>query len=62
MKVPTKIICAWDGILSDSWKSVLDTIPVEYESIIIEWAWHSFDEEGTEEKLFEETLIYLNKA
>lgn len=59
MKAPTKIICAWEGVLSDSWKSVLDTIPVPYEFFVIEWAWHSFDEEGTEEQLFQETLRYL---
>jgi hypothetical protein len=60
MKIPTKIICAGEGILANSWESVLDTIPVPYEFVVIQWAWHSFDEEGAEEQLFEETLKYID--
>ncbi len=61
MKVPTKIIAAGDGPLVDRWNQVLDKIPVPYEYYIVKGAGHGFDEWGTEEELFAETLAYLHK-
>ena len=56
---PTKIICAEEGILYKEWKEKFDKIDVEKELIVIPKAGHCFDEEGTEEILFDETLKWF---
>ncbi len=59
MKVPTKIITAGAGPLVDRWNQVLEEIPVLYEYHIVAGAGHGFDEWGTAEELYAETLVYL---
>ena len=59
---PTKIICGSKSPLKDSWKTVLSKIKTEYEFTVIKKAGHCFSEEGTEEKLFEETLSWFEKT
>jgi esterase/lipase len=61
IKKPIKLIMAEKFHQKDRWKQYLSLIKVPYEFIIIKNASHGFDEEGVEEQLFEETLIYLNK-
>lgn len=51
----TNIICAWNWMLKSKWEKTWLKIH------IIEWASHSFNEEWTEEKLFEKTLKLINK-
>lgn len=58
---PTKIICAEKGILEKSWKESLEKISVETAFTSIKNAGHCFDEEGTEEQLFEETLKWFER-
>jgi pimeloyl-ACP methyl ester carboxylesterase len=59
--VPTKIICAWRYRLKDHWILHHEKIKVDHEFIIIENAGHCFHQEGTEEKLFAETLNWFIK-
>ena len=57
--VPTKFIFSEKFNKHILWKSYLNNIKVKYESIIIEGATHEFEEEGCQEKLFEETLKFI---
>ena len=59
IKIPTCIICAGNGTLLNRWEKVIDKMIVPYKFISIEGANHGFDEEGVEDKLFQETLKYL---
>ncbi len=59
---PTKIICGSKGPLKKSWKTVLPKIKPKHEFVIVKNAGHCFDEEGTEQKLFEETLLWFEKT
>ena len=59
LKVPTKIICAGKSLLPARWKKVVGKIKVDHEFSVIGGANHSFDEEGTEEELFAQTLQWL---
>ncbi len=61
MKVPTKIICAENSPLAERWDTIIDKVVVSHEYVIIDGASHSFDEEGKEEELFNETLTYLQQ-
>ncbi|PID52000.1 MAG: hypothetical protein CR972_04375 [Candidatus Moraniibacteriota bacterium] len=61
MKVPTKIICAGSSPRAERWDAIIDKVAVPYEYSIIDGAGHSFDEEGKEEMLFDETLTYLQQ-
>lgn len=56
---PTKIICAGNGILHEHWLEYIDRIGVEHDFVIVEGASHCFDEEGCEERLFEESLEWV---
>lgn len=58
---PTKIICAGKEILHVMWRKNLSKIKINCEFFTIKEASHVFDEEGTEEKLFEETLKWFEK-
>ena len=59
LKVPCKIIFAGNNNKYELWKPDLSKIKVKSEFVIVDNATHCFIEEGTEEKLFEETLNYL---
>lgn len=56
---PCKIIFAGNNNIYEARKPFLANIKVPYESVIINNASHGFIEEGTEQKLFEETLKWL---
>ena len=58
---PTKIICAGKGVLYGKWKGLMNKIKDKKDFSVIKNARHCFDEEGTEEKLFEETLKWFKK-
>lgn len=58
-KKPTLIICGENGDLDARWKPHLNKIPVSYEYKEIANASHCFDEEGTEEKVLEESLKWI---
>lgn len=53
---PVKIIVAGNGELIEGGKKYFEVAKVKKEFVIIENATHCFDQEGTEEELFEETL------
>ena len=59
LSIPCKIIFAGDCNKHKLWKSYLPKFKVKHESAIIEGATHGFIEEGTEQKLFEETLKWI---
>lgn len=59
LKVPCKFVFAGDRIKYISWKPFLKKIETKNETAIVEGATHCFYEEGTEQKLFEETLSWL---
>jgi len=59
--IPTKIIFASKESLKDQRTAIKSDLQFPCEFTTIDWASHCFDEEGTEEKLFEETLVWLNK-
>ncbi len=59
VSIPCKIIFAGDYNKPELWKPYLPEFKVEHESVIIENATHGFVEEGTEQKLFEETLKWI---
>ncbi|MBU0461678.1 MAG: hypothetical protein KJ574_03770 [Nanoarchaeota archaeon] len=61
VKTPLCILMAEDSNLKIGWKSNLKYLNVEHEYHEIKGASHDFVEEGTEEKLFEETLEWFNK-
>jgi len=59
LTIPCKFIFAGDRRKYDLWKPFLKKIKVKNEIAIIQRATHCFYEEGTEQKLFEETLNWL---
>jgi len=59
LMVPCKFIFAGDRRKYNTWKPYLEEVKVKTETVIIEGATHCFNEEGTEQKLFEETLDWL---
>ena len=58
---PTKIICAGKGMLHERWRNKLHLISVNHEFVLIPEAGHCFDEENTEQELFNETLKWFEK-
>lgn len=61
ISIPCKFVFAGNCDKYDSWKPYLKDIKVENEYIVIEGASHVFIEDGAEERLFEETLKWINK-
>jgi len=59
LDVPCKIIFAGNNNKFESWEPYLDKIKVKHEFVTVENATHCFIEEGTEQKLFEETLKWI---
>lgn len=59
LTIPCKFIFAGDKIKYNLWKPFLEKIKIKNQTAIIEGATHCFYEEGTEQKLFEETLKWL---
>ena len=59
LTIPCKIIFAGNYNKHELWKPFLNKIKVKNKSVIIEGATHCFVEEGTEQKLFEETLKWI---
>ncbi len=57
--VPLKIISAGKGVLVAGAKKYLSRVRVAKEHVIIPDAGHNFNEEGTEQKLFHETLSWI---
>ena len=53
--IPVKIICAEKWILKKWGEKYYKAAKGPKDFVIIPWASHCFDEEGTEEKLFTET-------
>lgn len=60
IKVPVKIISAGDGMLIDGGKRYFELANKPKEHVTLEGAGHTFDEDGIEEKLFNETLYWIN--
>ncbi len=56
---PLKVIFAGEDTNKDIWIPYLDTLEVEHKYTIIAGATHGFVEEGTLEKLYEETLSWI---
>lgn len=56
---PTKFIFAGRHNNQEAWVPVIPTNAVQFEVVTIEYASHSFDEEGAELQLFEETLKFI---
>lgn len=61
LKIPIKIISAEQSHLVKGCKRYFDLANKPKEYALIENAGHTFDEEGAEERLFEETLVWINK-
>lgn len=61
LKKPVRIIFAGDGILKPMWEKPQKLIKVKYDIVEIAGAGHCFDEEGTEEELFQATLEWIEK-
>jgi pimeloyl-ACP methyl ester carboxylesterase len=61
INLPVKFIFAEKGILEKKWKKTLEKIKSKKEVVKIKNATHCFDEEGTEESLFKETLSWIRK-
>ena len=59
INIPCKIIFAGNNNKFELWEPYLDKINVEHEFVTVESATHCFIEEGTEQKLFEETLKWI---
>ncbi len=59
LSIPCKFIFAGNYNNNEIWQPFLNNIKVINESIIIDGASHCFIEEGVEEKLFEETLKWI---
>lgn len=59
--VPLKIISAGRGVLMGGAKKYLSRVSAAKEHVIIPGAGHNFNEEGTEQKLFRETLSWIRK-
>ena len=58
---PIKIICAGKGVLVKGGKEYFKYATKPKAFVIINQAYHNFDEEGIEEKLFQETLSWIKK-
>ncbi len=61
LNVPVKIIVAGSGILVKGGEKYLQAAKESKALTIIPSATHCFDEDGTEEKLFQETLGWINR-
>lgn len=59
LTIPCKIIFAGAYNKHELWEQYLPKFQVKFESVIIGGATHGFIEEGTEQKLFEETLKWI---
>ncbi len=59
LSVPCKIIFAGNGDKYDVWQKYLPHFSVEHEHVVVDGATHCFIENGTEKKLFEETLQWI---
>ena len=59
LRAPLKVMLAGDGILADSWKSILGKKTPTRDWTVIPGASHNFEQEGKEEKLLAETLSWL---
>ena len=59
INVPCKFIFAEKAYKYKSWKPFLKKIKTPYDSVVIKKASHTFVEEGVEEKLFSETLKWI---
>lgn len=57
---PTRIIFAGGYSIKGTWESIISRIPAQHDDVTIEGAGHSFDEEGTQEKLYVATLEWLD--
>lgn len=60
IKVPIKVITAGNGFLKEGGKKYFELASDPKEHVVIEGAGHTFDEDRIEEKLFEETLSWIN--
>jgi hypothetical protein len=61
ISIPCKFIFAGNCDKYESWKPYLKDIEVRTESVVVDGASHGFVEDGTEEKLFGETLKWINR-
>jgi pimeloyl-ACP methyl ester carboxylesterase len=61
IKCPIKIICAQNGVLIEGGQDYFSLANEPKEFALINGASHCFDEEGTEDKLFSETVDFINK-
>ncbi len=59
LSVPCKIIFAGNSEKYDAWQQYLPHFSVENEHVVVDDATHIFVEKGTEKKLFEETLRWI---
>lgn len=59
--LPTKIVCAENGILHKDWEKIMSKIKIKNDFVVIKNAGHCFDEEGVEKELFKETLEWLKR-
>jgi len=59
--VPVKIICAGDGILVKKGKGYYSVANEPKSIVVIKNASHCFNEDGVENKLFKQTLIWFKK-
>jgi pimeloyl-ACP methyl ester carboxylesterase len=59
--VPLKIVSAGKGILVPGARKYLSHVHAAKEHVIIPAAGHNFNEEGTEQQLFRETLAWFRK-
>ena len=60
VKCPIKVICAGKGVLVNGGKEYFELAKEPKAFAIIEGAGHTFDEEGTEDELFKETIDWIN--
>jgi dienelactone hydrolase len=58
---PTRVIFAGGYVIKKTWGNRLEEIPAIHDSITINGASHGFDEEGTQEKLYEATLDWIKR-
>lgn len=61
MQMPIKVIVAGAGIMVEEGKKLFQSANEPKGFVIIPNAGHTFDEDGSEEKLFAETLNWFNK-
>ena len=57
--IPVKFVFAGDDTKYDIWKPYLKNIEVQNEIAVVDGATHCFNEPGTEEELFEETMEWV---